>query len=159
MAFGLMAAAAWAGSDDATATPARLAAAREMVEASGAVDVLRSGRIEHDIVAQVLKTTPSLSPEDADKIEQAFREELAAEWPTLIDGMVKVYAKHFTEADLRAIVDFYHSEAGRHLVEQTPAIATEGTAVTMPFMLKLIENLKKRLGDPASAASHKTEAK
>jgi hypothetical protein len=45
-----------------------------------------------------------------------------------------VYQRYFTKADVDAVVSFYSSPAGAHLLDLQPELTREGMAAMMPKM-------------------------
>jgi uncharacterized protein len=69
------------------------------------------------------------------------------EFPTddLIDAMVPIYQRHLTKSDLDAIVTFYDSPAGKKLLQEQPAMMSEGMQADQDIMLQKMGELSKRL--------------
>jgi uncharacterized protein len=74
--------------------------------------------------------------------DAAFRE-----FPTddLIEAMVPIYQRHLTKSDLDAIVAFYDSPAGKKLLQEQPAMMSEGMQADQDIMLQKMGELSKRL--------------
>ncbi|HZP76914.1 MAG TPA: DUF2059 domain-containing protein [Pseudolabrys sp.] len=48
-----------------------------------------------------------------------------------------IYARHFTAAELRELVEFYHSPVGAKALHELPQIAAESIGLIMPKMPQL----------------------
>lgn len=57
----------------------------------------------------------------------AFRDELTAAAPTLVEEMTRVYADRFSDAEIEDLVEFYESPTGRKLVDVQYELATAQT--------------------------------
>ena len=47
----------------------------------------------------------------------------------MMPKLVAVYAKHFTQQDIRTLIAFYNTDLGRKLIDQTPLIVQESAIV------------------------------
>lgn len=101
----------------------RLAGARDLLKASGAVDVMIA-TIRAALPAQK-QATPNV-PEDFWK---RFEARIIEEAPVLADSIATIYARRFTAAELKEMTAFYLSPVGRKLREVQPDIVTESSAV------------------------------
>jgi TonB family protein len=66
-----------------------------------------------------------------EKVIDAYEEKLVAlvRRPEFQDGIVAIYAKHLSDQDVKAIDQFYQTEAGQHFVTQLPIIVNESSAL------------------------------
>ena len=118
------AAIAWpllAGSALAQSTPGAVAAAREVVELKGGAqmfDPIVVGVIEQTKGA-LLQTNPQLS-RDLDAVSAQLRSEFAPRRDELVAEAAKFYAQRFTEQELKEIVAFLRTPAGKKMVAQEP---------------------------------------
>jgi uncharacterized protein len=60
----------------------------------------------------------------------------------LIDAVIPVYQRHLTHADVRAIIDFYNSEAGQKYLKELPIISAETTQVVQPIITKHLPEMQ-----------------
>lgn len=63
----------------------------------------------------------------------------------LVNMFAPIYQKHFTEADLRKLIEFYQSPIGRKLAEKTPLITQESMQVGQEWGKKLGEQFHEKL--------------
>jgi hypothetical protein len=105
----------------AQSTPAAVAAAREVVELKGGVqmfDPIIVGVVEQTKGA-LLQTNPQLS-RDLDAVSAQLRSEFAPRRDELVGEAAKFYAQRFTEQELKEIVAFLRTPAGKKMVVQEP---------------------------------------
>lgn len=66
----------------------------------------------------------------------------------LLEMFTPIYQKHLTEADLKGIIAFYQTPAGKKLAEKTPLITQEsmqaGQAWGMKLGKQIVEKLKEK---------------
>jgi len=66
----------------------------------------------------------------------------------MIDDFAPVYAKYLTKGDVKGITDFYHSPAGKKLLDISPNVSQEAMEVIGPKMqermAKSMEEMQKR---------------
>lgn len=68
----------------------------------------------------------------------------------MIDGMIPVYQRHISKADLDAIVAFYSSAVGQRFLKEQPAMMSEGMQVGQEIMMKRLPDLTRRLDERIS---------
>jgi len=103
-------------------SPGALAAAKELVALKGGAamfDPLIPGVIE-SVKNQFIPTNPQLTKPLTD-VATVLHKEYAAKRSEILDLVSQIYAKHFTEAELKDIVAFYKTPAGKKMVAQEPA--------------------------------------
>ena len=103
-------------------SPGALAAAKELVALKGGAamfDPLIPGVIE-SVKNQFIPTNPQLTKPLTD-VAAVLHKEYAAKRSEILDLVSQIYAKHFTEAELKDIVAFYKTPAGKKMVAQEPA--------------------------------------
>lgn len=87
----------------------------------------------------------SLPPEKGQAFRKAFNVD------TVINLLIPVYEKYFSEEDLKACIEFYSSSAGAKLSKSLNAVMTESVDVTMKyFELNMPPELKDQK-DPAAS--------
>ncbi len=109
-----------------TPSPGALAAAKELVALKGGAamfDPLIPGVIE-SAKAQFLPTNPNLSG-PLTEVANQLHKEYASKRAEILDLVAKIYAQHFTEAELKDIVAFYKTPAGKKMLTQEPAAIKE----------------------------------
>jgi len=89
---------------------------------------------------------PHATAEQMTKVD-GLADATSQEFPTddLIDAMVPIYQRHLTKSDLDAIVTFYDSPAGKKLLQEQPAMMSEGMQADQDIMLQKMGELSKRL--------------
>ncbi len=72
---------------------------------------------------------------DMDKyLPKLLDEELDQMTKAIIPQLAQVYADTFDEAELRDVLAFYNSPAGRKLIEKQPELSRRGQALTAPLI-------------------------
>ena len=102
---------------------ARLAVARQLLAASGAVELMVSAAKVNLPAAQ--QASPQLPPE----FWSRFRDTLAVAAPALVDSVAIVYANAFTLQELQQLTAFYQSPLGRRVRDVQPKLLTESAAI------------------------------
>jgi hypothetical protein len=102
-------------------TPGALAAAKELVALKGAnsmFDRLIPGVIERAKETFVPTNPQLIAP--LNQVAEQLRKEYAAKTVDITNEVAKVYAQHFTEAELKEILAFYKSPVGRKMLAEEP---------------------------------------
>ncbi len=133
-------------------SPERVALAKEVIELSGANKVYDNFDKNLDMVmGQMMQDKPNVDQATIDDIKKMMKEEFAAFKPQMIDNAVKIYARHFSEDDLRAMIAFYKSDAGQHLSAELPAISQETAQMNVEFMKHFMARMQKYMADKIAA--------
>src|SRR5665213_3636714 len=98
---------------------------------------------------------PALA-KDLNEIADKMREDLKPRFSELTDDVAKEYATNFTEPELKAILVFYQSPAGKKLLDRQPKIVDASMSFAQDWANKLSyevvpkmrEELKKRGYNP-----------
>jgi hypothetical protein len=107
------------------------------------------------MASQVMQRTDikSLTPERQKKFRDLMEQEMRQSmnvYPVaeMIDDFAPVYAKYLTKADVKGITDFYHSPAGKKLLDVSPSVSQEAMAIIGPKMqermTKSMEEMQQR---------------
>jgi Uncharacterized protein conserved in bacteria (DUF2059) len=101
----------------------RVALAREVIELSGGLDVMRGmmDTMRPGMLADLRRN--GMDEADANLFLDYFVEEFQASGPRLIDLAAATYADTFSDEELEAMRGFWASPAGQALREQTPNLA------------------------------------
>ncbi|HET8622163.1 MAG TPA: DUF2059 domain-containing protein [Gemmatimonadales bacterium] len=102
-----------------TTDPEKLKVARQLVEASGAEELILKG-IELTLPAQRAQ-----NPKIPDEFWDRFAARARADVGMLVDSLAPVYAARFSQAELDQLLAFYQSPVGRHFASEQGAIAQE----------------------------------
>jgi len=107
--------------------PSTVALAKELIELKGSTqlwDAVVPGVIEQ-AKGVFLQTNPALGRELNDVAAQ-LRTEYAPRSSQLVEQIAQLYAKTFTEQELKEALVFYKSPLGRKIVSEEPRVLDEG---------------------------------
>lgn len=141
LACGMLAGAAQAQQPAASA----VAVAKELVELKGAAqmfDPLVIGVIEQTKGA-LLQTNPQLS-KDLNDVGNALRTEFGPRRNEIIDVAAKAYATRFSEPELKEIVAFYKTAAGKKMLAQEPLVLDDTFSFVQQWQGKVSEDVMAR---------------
>jgi hypothetical protein len=110
---------------------AQLAAARAVIDASGAVDAMVTA-MRAALPAQ-RAATPQLPDEFWVRIEQR----LVQDAPQLADSVAVVYATTFTRGELESLTAFYRSPTGQRLRQLQPQIIAQASAIGQRWGMRI----------------------
>ena len=77
-------------------------------------------------------------------VEAEFDKAFASDG-ALARGLARVYAKHFTDEEIRGLITFYETPLGRKVTDTLPAIAEESMQVSVKWANASIPSLQKRI--------------
>jgi uncharacterized protein len=127
------------------ATASALAAAKELLELKSAAqlfDPVVTGVIEQTKGA-LLQTNPQLS-KDLTDVGNQLRTEFAPRRNEIINEAAKFYAARFTEQELKDVVAFYKSPAGKKMLEQEPLVLDETFTFVQQWQGRVGEDVMNR---------------
>jgi uncharacterized protein len=107
------------GAQQTPAADSAAAAARRLLELTGAADV--AVREIEAMVPVQRQANPQIPAAFWDAVLAHARHDI----PQLMDSLMAIYAAHFTPAELEALVRFYESPLGRRVAEVQPLINQE----------------------------------
>ncbi len=94
-----------------------------------------------DVMINSLTATSSNLP------REVFLESIKKEinFNELINEMVPIYHKHFTEADVDGMIKFYQSDVGKKMIDKMPSILAEYMPIIKLKMGSMTERVMKSL--------------
>ena len=102
------------------------------------------------------KNHMTFTPEERKQMKDRqlqYMKDLQAAYPIseMIDDMIPVYQKYVTHEDALAIIAFYQSPAGQHLVAQGPEMTKEAMTIVMPKMQERLKPIVEKMTSDATA--------
>lgn len=68
---------------------------------------------------------------------EAFTKDVEATYPELFTAMTKIYMEEMTHEDIKAILKFYATPAGKKLLEKQPTLQQKGMQAGQAWGMKL----------------------
>lgn len=136
-------------------TPAAVALAKEVVVLKGGAamfDPLIPGVIER-AKENFVPTNPQLIGE-LNQVAAQLNKEYGAKRGEVINEVAKVYAQHFTEADLKEILAFYKSPAGRKMITEEPKAIDQSLKVAQDWATKFSQVVLERFRTEMKKKGH-----
>lgn len=114
---------------------------------------LKLGRQMASLTAQqVMNAVAGDRPDVPPRIREVVTELVEAEFDkafasdgALARGLARVYAKHFSDEEIRGLIAFYETPLGRKVTEALPAIAEESMQVSVKWASTSMPALQKRI--------------
>lgn len=135
---------------------AQVAAARELIElkkASEMFDSVIPGILEQ-VRGTILSTNPALS-KDLDPITAAVRNEFMPRRAELLNDIAKLYARRFTEKELRETIAFYKTPAGAKMVAEEPVVLDQMISAASTWARKISDDVMNRVRAEMNKKGHK----
>ena len=127
-------------------TPAAVAVAKELIVLKGSTqlwDAVVPGVIEQ-VKAVFMQTNPALGRELNDVAAQ-LRTEFAPRASQLVDQVAQLYARTFTEQELKDALTFYKSPLGRKIVNEEPKVLDDGFRRIQQWANKFSEEVMSKM--------------
>ncbi len=134
-------------------SPAAILLAKQIVELKGARQLftpLVRGVVEK--VKDQFMQTNFMWAKDLNEVAANMEKEYAPRVDQLIDMSARIYASHFTEAELKQLLAFYQSPVGRKAIVEEPKALDESMAsggqwgenLSDEILVKMRDEMKKR---------------
>jgi len=101
----------------------------------------------HQFVHQQFESNAAKLPPDFETRMNRIMDDMLKSMPVdeLLDLMVPVYQKHFTKADIDAMIAFYSTPTGEKILRDMPAIMQESMQAYMPLLRKQMAKMQQRV--------------
>lgn len=123
-----------------------IAAAKELIIVKGGramFEPIMPGVIE-SAKNMFLQTSPMLS-KDLNEVSARLRKEYEPKQDELLGEVARLYAKRFTEQELKDLLTFYKSPLGKKMVTDEPIVIDESMGYTQNWSNKLSEQVIARM--------------
>ncbi|MFN0219519.1 MAG: DUF2059 domain-containing protein [Hyphomicrobium sp.] len=124
------------------ADPARIAAARDLLEVTGVsrqldgmVDAMKAG-FARGAKAESSEAGGKLSGEFDAAMQKLLRYK-----EDMITDFAGLYAETFTAEEMKTVADFYRSGAGAKFIEMTPELMKKGAVIGMKYSDKIVKEM------------------
>lgn len=97
-----------------------------------------------------LRSNPSIPPRAIDVAKEVLDEEFKKAFAApdgLMAGIVRVYARHFTAEDVKALVEFYDTDIGKKLVATMPVLMQESMQAAQQWSTRETPRIGRVLND------------
>ena len=136
-------------------SPGALAAAKELVALKGGgamFDPLIPGVIE-SAKNQLIPTNPQLAG-PLTEVANQLHKEYGPKRAELLDIVAKTYAQHFTEQELKDILAFYQSPAGKKMLTVQPRVIDASMGFAQTWANKLSDEVIAKIRDEMKKRGH-----
>jgi hypothetical protein len=144
-----------AAADAQQTSVAALQTAKEIVTVTGATALFNP--LIPGVVGQAknlfLQQNPGLS-KDLNEIANKMRDDLAPRFSELADEVAKLYASHFSEAELKQLLAFYKSPLGEKLIAEQPKVGEESLKFAQDWANKLSDQVIENMRDELKKRGH-----
>lgn len=138
--------------------PAKVALARQIMEASGGVKQAEA-QIDAMYGAMFSKMAEQM-PKDQQvltgSLQHAMQKEMHALIPPIVDITVNLYAENFSEQELRDVLAFQRSPSGQALIRKSPVIMQQAMVKMAPLILADMPKVMDAVMDDVCTEQHCT---
>ena len=134
---------------------AAMATAKELVGITGATALfspLIAGVVEQAKLLY-LQQNPNLA-KDLNEIADKMREDLKSRFVEITNEVARQYATNFTEPELKAILAFYQSPAGKKLLERQPTVVNSSMKFAQDWANKLSDEVVPKMREELKKRGH-----
>jgi uncharacterized protein len=133
----------WAEETKAVADPARLAAARDLMEVTGVTRQL-DGMMDA-MTKGFAKGAQAEGGDKGKKISEdfeAFMKKFSSYKEEMLVDFAGLYAESFTADEMKQVADFYRSGTGAKFIQMTPALMQKGAVIGMKYSERITKEMK-----------------
>ena len=134
---------------------AAMSSAKELISITGATTLfspLIAGVVEQAKVL-FLQQNPALS-KDLNEIATRMRADLQPRFTELTDEVARLYAQNFTEQELKDILAFYKTPAGKKLLTAQPQVVDTSMKFAQDWANKLSDQVIAKMRDELKKRGH-----
>lgn len=134
---------------------ASMLVAKQLITVTGATTLfnpLIAGVVEQAKLLY-LQQNPGLA-KDLNEIAAKMRKDLQPRFAEVTNQIAKLYATHFTEQELKAILAFYRSPAGKKMLVQQPIVVDASMKFAQDWANKLSEQVTAKMRDELRKRGH-----
>ena len=134
---------------------AAMATANQLVTVTGATALfnpLIAGVVEQAKLLY-LQQNPALA-KDLNEITAKMRADLAPRFSELTDEVARLYATHFTDAELNQILVFYQSPVGKKLLAQQATVIDDSMKFAQTWANKLSDEVVAKMREELKKKGH-----
>lgn len=133
----------------APGTEAGAPSARQLALSRRYVELMQSDQLAQMIRVMIDQQSGEMV-EGLESEDRTFLIDLTTElttemMPRMLDQLVPVYARTFTEPELQALVEFYDSETGRSIIDKTYSSMPEANAAMMTVLPQMMDKMAARI--------------
>ena len=136
-------------------SPAAMASAKELITITGTTSLfspLITGVVEQAKVLY-LQQNPALA-KDLNEIATQIRADLQPRFSELTEEVARLYAANFTEQELKDILAFYKTTAGKKLLAEQPKIVDTSMKFAQDWATKLSDQVIGKMRDELKKRGH-----
>ena len=122
------------------------------VTVSKQLGVQMASLVSRQVIDGLRKSRPDIPSRAIEIVQRVLDEEFAKAFTgpdSMISGLVPVYAKQFTQAEVRGLLAFYKTELGQKVLTTMPIIVQESAAIGQAWsaqhMPAILSNLERRM--------------
>lgn len=136
-------------------SPAALAAAKEIVTVTGATALfnpLIAGVVEQAKLL-FLQQNPGIA-KDLNDVAAKLRTDLAPRFEELSNEVSRIYAANFNEQELKDILAFYKTPAGKKMISEQPKLVDDTLKFAQNWANKLSDEVVAKMRDEMKKKGH-----
>lgn len=103
------------------------------------------GKMAVQVMDQIISTTAVRNPKVDTKFWEEFSKSINPE--DLVNLMIPVYEKFYSEEDIDNIISFYNTPTGKKMIQVLPDLTQESMRVGQQWGMKVTEDILKKLKD------------
>lgn len=110
--------------------------------------------IHHQLEGAMLHAQQQLNVNESERaITEKYHKEVNAlimdqlSWENFEPAVMDIYQNHFTESEIKAMVEFYRSDEGQSILEKMPIVMQESMQMSQAMMQDIIPQIQSLTAD------------
>jgi uncharacterized protein len=138
-----------------TASPDALAAAKELMTEARLADQINTmlPAIMQQLKPLIAKGNP-LIERDYDALVPVMMKIMNSRMDEFLNSGARIYARHFTAEEMRQVVGFYRTPAGRKFLQKQPEVFEESMALGQQFGQAMARDVQDRMSEELRKRGH-----
>ena len=119
----------------------------QLLELTGAISIGQQmgEAVSQQMILAFREQNPNIPPRAFEIIKEVVVETMNESSGDIIEPIVSLYEKYYSEKDIDAMVSFYNSPVGRKMIETTPAVMQESVQIGGDFGRKLVPAINEEI--------------
>ncbi len=125
----------------------RRANVEKLLHVTGAVENGRA--MSEQVISQVISSLkakrPNATTEELEEVRVAANSVISERFPELVDALIPIYEKYYTEAEVKLLIEFYSTDLGKKINDVSPRTMKESFSAGIVWGESLESDIIKRL--------------
>ena len=115
------------------------------ITGSGKLGLQMGTAVANQVIDQMTAKNPKVTENMKNAVKDEISKLMAEKMPDLTRQIVKVYAKYFSQEEIKGLIAFYHTPLGQKTIRSLPQVLNEGMLIGKAWGRGLEPELIRRI--------------